>query len=156
MGVAIYVSIEKEIPEISFDMDGKTLARHIDRLDRIARKGKLPTLSEMISVSTAELEDMIGDDEQQKLEEQLNPKWVVRFLKYVDFVGKLLLPSHKEEWFDPAAGLATVRLLVAHVRDNPKGFADDQEWLLRDLENADRYLTAAEKHKTRFHFGYDF
>jgi hypothetical protein len=155
VGVAIYVSLEKGIPQISLDMDGKTLARHIDRLDRIAKKGKLPTLSDMISVSTAELEDMIGDEEQHRLEEQLNPKWVVRFLKLFDFVAKLLLPSHREEWFDPAAGLATVQLLIAHIRENPKDFADDREWLLRDLENAERYLTAAQEHKTRFHFSYD-
>jgi hypothetical protein len=155
VGTAIYVTIETEISELSWKMDGKTLARHIEKLDRVADKMNVPTLSQMVSVSAHELDDITGDDVQMKEDEKLNPKWVVRFLKFVDFVGTLLRFTHNEQWFDPGAGLATTRLLIAHVRDKQEEFGDDHDWLLRDLENVDRYLTAAAKHNTRFHFSYD-
>jgi hypothetical protein len=57
-----------------------------------------------------------------------------------------------EEWFDAAEGLATVRGLLAHLRDEPNGVPEPSK-IIADLEVVVAALAAAEQAGSRFHLG---
>lgn len=157
MGAAIYVTFEKPIPDLEpWKMSGKSLARHVSILDAIAKRANLTTLSAMVSVSASELDDLIGDDEQIKEDEKVNPGWVVRILRSWIGILKLVRRRHKEEWHDPDTGLTTVRALLAQVRDDPNRFDGESAMLMDDLNRVAEFLQAAHEQKIRFHFTYDF
>jgi len=57
-----------------------------------------------------------------------------------------------EEWFEAADGLATVRGLLAHLREEPNAVPEPAK-VLADLEIVVAALAAAEQAGTRFHLG---
>jgi hypothetical protein len=168
MAVALFVSFEKVITEMEASvMDGKVLAAHVFTLDEVARKKNLRTLSELVSESKEELDDFIGDENDQKSLDR-DKKWARQHygsfssiywgLRGIDVILRMLRwmrPFHREQWFEAAVGLESVRVLIAHVRDNSGDFGNDYDWLLKDLENLERFLAAANKKQVRFHLSYD-
>jgi hypothetical protein len=124
-------------------------------LDSMAKSENLPTLSEMVSVSAEEFDDMTGDDELLTEDEKNNPPWVMRFLRAFIRVLKLLRLAHSEKWYPAQMGLTTVRFLVTQIRGNPGRFADDGDWLLRDLTDLEGFLKVAQNHQSRFHLSLD-
>lgn len=89
MGLAMYVSLERELPDAPF-MDGKMLAQQMVRLDKLARKLAVPRLSDFLGMSGGQMEDLIGDD----------------------------LPEAPEaKWFQPSDGLAVVTALLTRLRE---------------------------------------
>jgi hypothetical protein len=54
------------------------------------------------------------------------------------------------EWFDASDGLATVRGLLARLRDDPTSVPQGEK-VISDLEDLERALVPAELHGVRFH-----
>jgi hypothetical protein len=175
MGVAIFVSFEREIPSIKgWDMGGKILARNLDRLDRVARRKRLKPLGEFQSMSDEEFADLV-DPGEGPIESQLDPQFYERIEKDVGPEGAAEISSlierlnsqveepldllrqagpPGEEWFSPEEGLATVRGLIEFVKERPEKFRL-VEHLVGDLEEVERYLRAAQEHGVRFHLSVD-
>jgi hypothetical protein len=61
------------------------------------------------------------------------------------------LSGEKPEWFDPAAGLTTVRGLIARLAKSPRAVKNGKA-VLQDLKGLDEALTLAEQTGVRFHF----
>ena len=62
MGAAYYIALEKKIDGLDTMMDGKSLSRHIDSLDSVARKLGVRPLTEFTSMDGDALADVLGDD----------------------------------------------------------------------------------------------
>jgi hypothetical protein len=179
MGLALFLSFEREIPEIEgWDMCGKTLARNIDELDETSQTLGLQPLGNMVSMSRKDSDGLLVEDldEDPEAPETASPTKAPVKRKgrsepegLDDIVAEIegdLADSEQdlkaaleglpdEEWFSAAAGLKTVRGLMAHVRENPKKFKQSAA-LLEDLGEVDRYLAMADKEGVRFHLTPDF
>src|SRR2546428_12404557 len=126
MGVALYVTFERPIPKVKeWDACGKTLADNLDKLDRIAKKHNLFTLSEFISVSPEEVEDLLAHNEPgafqkdldalRRLEEQTKPskknkKGLAEIQRAAEDIEGMMdqlrsAPPVKEQWFNAGDGL---------------------------------------------------
>src|SRR5262245_5139489 len=89
MRVAGFVTFQKKVPGANAaDMDCKTLAAHLDKLDRLAKKQKLPALSYFWSGSPADLESLVGD-KKERSDLQRQVKWLQ------NKVGKAAKSEHK-------------------------------------------------------------
>ncbi len=180
MGLALFVSFEREIPEIKgWDMCGKTLARNMDELDKTARRLGLELLGNMVSVSREDVEGLLGEDFDGDAEppetarppkasangnkhpspEQLDEMITAIEREFADLERDLRAAKAEgipdEQWFPAAAGLKTVRGLMTHVRENPKKFKHSAA-LLEDLGELERYLAIADDEGVRFHLTPDF
>lgn len=129
MGYALFVMLNHHIPGTEgWDMDGKALARNIEKLDDVAKQLKLTSLGEMISVSEEYLGMLLDEEIENCVQEQ---------------------------WFNPAEGLATVDSLTNFVQKNSESF-DQGPQLLEDLSKLKQYLSSAKQHNTLFHLTPDF
>ena len=61
------------------------------------------------------------------------------------------LSGSKPQWFDPAAGLASVQGLIAHLAKSPRAVKNGKA-VLQDLRGLQEALTMAEQAGVRFHF----
>ncbi len=97
-------------------MDGKALSRAIEKLDSILARHRRPTLSSFISMSSEEMESLIGDDDDE---------------------GMAPLEA---QWFDPAQGIAQVEFLLAGAAASEvsklRGVAEDLQACLTVLQAA--------------------
>jgi hypothetical protein len=62
MGAAYYIVLETEIDGLSTKMSGKSLSRHIESLDSVARELGVRPLAEFTSMDRDALADVLGDD----------------------------------------------------------------------------------------------
>lgn len=175
MGLAIYVTIDREVPGVNgWDMGGKILASNIEKLDQAAKRLGIRRLSEFQSMGVNEFSALVGSDEDPieapsaSLYDDMRKH---RSAEAVEEFRTLMETAHAEidtamstlknagppveEWFAPSEGLAIVEALMEYVRNEPEGF-DRVEDLLGDLEDVRRYLRAAEQHGARFHLSLDF
>ncbi|MBD2459761.1 hypothetical protein H6G89_01775 [Oscillatoria sp. FACHB-1407] len=96
-------------------MCGKTLAHNLDALDEVANRLNLQSLTQMISTSEEDLDDLLDEPIEEPLE---------------------------EAWFSPQVGLATVNALSGFVKEHPDQF-DQTPQLLEDLAGVKHYLELA-------------
>ena len=134
MSVALYVALEKEIPEFdASSVCGKLLAKAQKKLDGIAQRIGLRPLEDFISTDPEEIRGLLED---------------------VDGVPDgLEIPA--EQWFKASDGLKTVRGLLEHLRDDPAGIRDVRG-VINDLEATEQVLAVAAKKRIRFHLAVDF
>lgn len=169
MGLAYFVSFEREIPDIKgWDMCGKTLARNIEALDKIAKKQNLQPLGDMVSASREDVEGLLGEDWEEPELPQIPPQMgkklpepvreqiaemVAEVEQNLQALKKEGIPE--EQWFAPSDGLKTVRGLLIYVQDHPRKFKQSS-LLLDDLREVEHYLAVAETEQVRFHLTPDF
>jgi hypothetical protein len=164
MGLAVYVSLEKELPGIQgWDMGGKFLARYLEKLDRAAAKRRFTPLGDFVSVSPEEVNELLEaadrDPDALKLPPDLaeDPELaqMVRDLQGTldAAMGQITNPP-PEAWYPAADGLTTVRALTALVQERADRFRRAKE-LLDDLADVERILVEADKAGVRFHLSYD-
>ncbi len=133
MGVAHYVVLEKEIPGLDTEMSGKALASAQDNIYKLCGKLKLTPLMDYYSFDSAELAEYLGDEPNEADSEDAEP----------------------EEWFDAQLGLNTVDSLVMEIQAAP-GNLKESEYVLEDLLNIQRILTAAKTESVGWHLDIDF
>jgi hypothetical protein len=130
MGIMMFIMLKREIPGLKDELDGKGLAWHHVDLDSIATGIGVPTLSDFVSMTAEEMEEMMAA------------------------AGQDVPEGFKEEWFPAADGLRTVEALLVHFRHHLATVKKFQrgEGVVGDLKEAARILGVARRHRVRFHF----
>jgi len=133
MGLGLYLSLEREIPNVDpLAIDGKSLARAQFLLDDIARREQVLPIRSMLCADQKEALDFLEDI-------GLDP-------------DEIKLPE--EQWFPAGEGRRTVHTLLTHLRTTPD-CVPNTERVIADLEAMDHVLAAAEAQQVRFHFALD-
>ena len=126
MGAALYIALEKNIPNVDTLIDGKMLSKAEKQLAEAAEHLNVRPLMEFFSISTDEAADLLG----------------------VDMTG---VDTPAVRWFSPEEGLRTVDALLAEAEKSPElGAAKG------DLLGCQRVLREAQKHGVRWHLAIDF
>ena len=126
MGSAHYIVLERKIDGLDTTMDGKSLSRHIESLDRAARQLGVRPLSEFFSIAPEEAAEFMEGEG-------------------ID-AGNIELAALQQ--FSPEDGLATVRALLSHT-------AVHANHIVHDLRECERILSAAAQHGVGWHFEID-
>jgi hypothetical protein len=126
MGAALYIALEKQIPDFDSVIDGKMLGKSEKQLVAAAKRLGVRPLMEFFSTSAQEAEDLLGDD-----------------------VAGIDIPAG--QWFSPEDGLKTVNALLAQAEISPELRATKD-----DLLDCQRVLREAQKHGVRWHLAIDF
>jgi len=126
MGSALYIALEKKIPDLDTIIDGKMLSKAEKQLAKAAKRSGVRPLMDFFSTSADEAADLLGED-----------------------VAGLDIPA--AQWFSAEEGLRTVDGLLAAVGASPElSVARD------DLLGCQRVLREAQKHGVRWHLAIDF
>ncbi len=131
MGAALYIVLEREIGGLDSLVNGKALAKASEALERLAHQVGVHPLMEFFSADAGELGEFLADHDVEAGE----------------------VPS--EQWFFASDGLATVRALLSQTRKGGVGLASEPD-VIADLEQFERVLSEAEKHKVRWHLAVDY
>ncbi len=127
MGMAVFISLERPIPNLDYSVSGKSIAQHMERLTDMARQAGCRPLEKFVSMDTNAVTNLLGEED-------------------VKAAG-VGIPA--AQWFDANEGLKTVRCLQKFQGVN-------DESLLRDLKDYEQVLEAAVAAAVRFHLEYDF
>ena len=141
MGVAHFVALERDIDGLDTFMNGKALA-HAEFEDECEK-----TLTQIaLEIGVTPLTDFMSFD-------------LDTILGYMELTretatsGDLAMVG-QEEWFDPAVGLASANALIPYLTEHPDALPN-AEWVIGDLKEVIRILTAAQQHSVRWHLQVD-
>ena len=126
MGAALYIALEKTLPDVDTMIDGKMLSKVEKQLAKAAKRLDVRPLMEFFSTSADEAADLLGED-----------------------VAGIDIPA--AQWFSAEEGLQTVDALLATVDASPELRAAKD-----DLLGCQRVLREAQKHGVRWHLAIDF
>ena len=126
MGAAIYIALQKEIPNFDSIIDGKMLSNAEKQLSKAAKRLKVPELMSFFSTNADEVASLLGDE-----------------------AGDIDVPE--EKWYTAEEGLTTVNALIAEVERTP-ALASAKE----DLLGCQRVLLEAQKHGIKWHLAVDY
>lgn len=134
MGAALFVVLNAQAPEFDAHVNGKTVARHSPRLERLATELGVDPLEAFVSMDPAELADLVEE------------------LSEADAAG--VLGGAEARWHDPARGLASVRALIAHLEGAGSATPHATE-LAEDLRGFADVLGRAQQAGLAFHLQWD-
>ncbi len=126
MGAALFIHLERDIPDFDPFVNGKAVARETDAIERALESLGNASLFDFFSVSDDEAALMFDDVDD-------------------DFVPEV--PD--DAWHAATVGLLLFNSLVEYVCDNPSQFTD-AESLSEDLVDFVRVLTRAAEHNVRW------
>jgi hypothetical protein len=126
MGAALYIALDKKIPEVDTMIDGKMLSKAEKHLAKAAKRLGVRPLMEFFSTSADEAADLLGED-----------------------VAGIDIPA--AQWFSAEEGLKTVDALLAESDLSPELKAAKD-----DLLGCQRVLREAQKHGVKWHLAVDF
>jgi hypothetical protein len=126
MGTALYIALEKKIPDVDTMIDGKMLSKAEKHLAKAAECLGVRPLMDFFSTSADEAADLLGED-----------------------VAGIDIPV--AQWFSAEDGLRTVDALFAEAATSPELRAAKD-----DLLGCQRVLREAQKHGVRWHLAIDF
>ncbi len=126
MGTALYIALEKTLPDVDPMIDGKMLSKAEKQLAKAAKRLAVRPLMEFFSTSADEAADLLGED-----------------------VAGIDIPA--AQWFSAEEGLKTVDALLAAADGSP-----DLRVAKDDLLGCQRVLREAQKHGVRWHLAIDF
>ncbi len=130
MAASMYIVVEGEDPGFDIFVNGRSVARHEEALERLARElGVLP-LIEFFSADENSMSLLIEEGAG-------NP----------DLLRRLPPP----QWFAPADGLATVEALLGAIRRDPHVVGSGGEEVLPELTEYARVLRKAAERRLRWH-----
>ena len=138
MGAALYIALEKDIPDVDPFVDGKALSTAEKRLDALAKKLGVTALMDDFSVDPQDVLDFF-ESEAEATGEPMQE----------------VPPFAAEKWFDPAEGLRTVRALRSYLITNTAELRNTKA-VLRDLDDFEKVLDNALSHGVRWHLAVDF
>ena len=127
MGAALYIALEREIPDFDPFLNGKALSQASDELDSIATSLGVRPLMGFFSA---------------------DPEMAAEFLDE----GTEIPP---QSWFPASDGLATVRALHSHLTTNPSA-VPKQDMVLEDLSDMERVLMKASEQGVGWSLQVDF
>ena len=127
MGAALYIALEREIPDFDPFVNGKALSQAADKIDAIATSLRVRPLMDFFSADPAMAAEFLDEGAE----------------------------ALAQTWFPASDGLATVRALRDHLTLKPSA-VPKPSMVLEDLSDMERVLSAAEKHGVRWSLQVDF
>ena len=133
MGSALFIVLEKEIPEFDSFVNGKAIGRAEPDLAKIAADLGIQPLMNFFAVELAREEYFLEEEEFES--DTYSPPQIT--------------------WHKASEGLKTVQGLLNYLRENPNALQKADE-VLADLQDFARVLTTAEQHQVRWYLNVDF
>jgi hypothetical protein len=130
MAASMYIVVEGEDPGYDIFVNGRALARHEDALERLALRLGVRPLIEFFSADENSMSLLIEEGAG-------NPELIRR------------LPP--PQWYQASDGLATVRTLVAALKDDPQQLGTEGPQVLAELEEYARVLERTQQAGLRWH-----
>ena len=125
MAASMYIVVEGEDPGFDIFVNGRSMARHEDALERLALKLGVRPLIEFFSADENSMSLLIEEGAGDK-----------------DLIRRLPPP----QWYSPAEGLKTVRALVDALQHEPQQLGSEGEQVLTELME---YAVVLEKTRAR-------
>lgn len=125
MAASMYIVVEGEDPGFDIFVNGRSMARHEDALERLALRLGVKPLIEFFSADENSMSLLIEEGAGDK-----------------DLIRRLPPP----QWYSPAEGLRTVRALVDALQHEPQQLGSEGEQVLSELLE---YAVVLEKTKAR-------
>lgn len=129
---SLYIILDKKIPGADIYVNGNSLSKNSDELERMARRLEVRSLMSFFSVSNEELK-------------ALTEQYGVDISK-----GKA---ASEEKWFAPEEGLRTVNSLLGSLAGSKLGHDDRVKLELLEFV---RVLELAKTNDRRWHLGIDY
>jgi hypothetical protein len=130
MAASMYIVVEGEDPGFDIFVNGRSLARHEDALERLALRLGLKPLIEFFSADENSMslliEEGAGNDE-------------------------LLRRLPPPQWYLPDDGLATVQALIGALEADPQQLGTEGEQVLSELLQYARVLKKTSDRQLRWH-----
>ncbi|MGO9436454.1 MAG: hypothetical protein ACLP00_19435 [Terracidiphilus sp.] len=130
MAASLYIVVEGEDPGFDTFVNGRSLARNEEALDRLAATLRVRSLLEFFSADKNSmallLEQGIGE-----------PEWAQN------------LPQ--PQWYSPADGLVTIRTLIDFLAGSPSVIGSETLPILSELREYERVLNKTADHGLRWH-----
>jgi hypothetical protein len=126
----MYIVVQGEDPGYDIFVNGRALARHEDALERLALQMGVKPLIEFFSADENSMSLLIEEGGG-------NPELIRR------------LPP--PQWYAPGDGLATVRALIAALKDDPQQLGTEGPQVLGELEEYERVLERTMRAGLRWH-----
>ena len=130
MAASMYIVVEGEDPGFDIFVNGRSLARHEDALERVALKLGVRPLIEFFSADENSMSLLIEEGAG-------NPELIRR------------LPP--PQWYAPHDGLVTVRALVEALSNEPQLLGTEGAQVLSELNEYLRVLEKADARSMRWH-----
>ena len=128
MGVALYIVLDEEDPGFDPFVNGKAIAKETKKLDAISKKLGIPTFDSFISMSSEDLEGILGDEVE--------------------------MPPQTVKWFTGEEGLSFIEALTKHIRANPTS-VKNQSAVLEDLAEYAEVLGKIKDIGAKWHLNID-
>lgn len=133
MSSAIYIALEREIPDFDPFVNGKSLSKAERQLSRIAEQHGVTPLMDFFSI---------------------NPDEAAEFMEELD--GEIDMPEMQDEaWYTADEGLKTITKLIDSIGADPQLLKNTDE-LLKELFEWKRVLERAQAEGIRWHAAVDF
>jgi len=126
----MYIVVEGEDPGFDIFVNGRSLARHEDSLERLALRIGVKPLIEFFSADENSMSLLIEEGAG-------NPELIRR------------LPP--PQWYSPGDGLATVRGLAVALQDDPQQLGTEGPQVVTELEEYARVLERTMRAELRWH-----
>jgi hypothetical protein len=130
MAVSMYIVVEGEDPGFDIFVNGRSLARHEDALERLALRLGVRPLIEFFSADENSMSLLIEEGAG-------NPELMRR------------LPP--PQWYSPEDGLRTVRALLMTLESDPQQLGTEGEQVLSELLEYTHVLEKTMDRKLRWH-----
>jgi hypothetical protein len=130
MAASMYIVVEGEDPGFDIFVNGRSLARHEDALERLAIRLGVRPLIEFFSADENSMSLLIEEGAG-------NPELMRR------------LPP--PQWYAPGDGLATVQALVAALEADPQQLGTEGPQVLTELEEYAKVLEKTMRAELRWH-----
>jgi hypothetical protein len=130
MAAAMYIVVEGEDPGFDIFVNGRSLARHEDALERLALRLGVRPLIEFFSADENSMSLLIEEGAgNQELMRRLPPP----------------------QWYSPADGLSTVQALLDALMDEPQQLGTEGEQVISELMEYARVLKKTHERQMRWH-----
>jgi len=115
----MYIVVEGEDPGFDIFVNGRTLARNEDALEKLAERLGIKPMLEFFSADQNSMALLLDEG-------AVDPEW-----------AKTLPPP---QWFSPEDGLETISALIEYLRDAPATLGGDTANAVRELEEFEGVL----------------
>jgi hypothetical protein len=132
MSAALYIILERTIPGADTYVNGKSLAKNIDELGRMAKRLGVTPLMDFFSCSSEEL-SALAEEHSANLDK--------------------IKATHEEKWFAAEEGLRTVNALLGSL---VKSKLAQVERIEADLQEFVRVLELAKSKGIKWHLSVDY
>ena len=130
MAASMYIVVEGEDPGFDIFVNGRSLARNEDALEKLALGLGVRPLIEFFSADENSMSLLIEEGAGNQ-----------------DLMRRLPPP----QWYSPSDGLATVEALLSALEDEPQKLGSEGERVLSELTEYARVLKKTEERGMRWH-----